>query len=158
VAIHRKTGGVFSEGLGTSRKLLLQCRGTVVRSVWKRGRPVWTRLLRPCNRDRRERFCVIPNGVAFRAMVLGQQARCLKMPDTFLGDTDIFNDISTTAYLNWLQAVQPTAATHEFGAFILMVSSVPLNCFFRSTSAKMLTQCGFYVLTSEISVISGRSG
>jgi hypothetical protein len=37
---------------------------------------------------------------------------------TFMGATDIFNGTSTTAYRNWLQAVQPTAATHEFGAFI----------------------------------------
>ena len=62
------------------QKLLLQCRGTVVRSVWKRGRPARPRLLRHCNRARREWFCVLPNGVAFRATVLAQQARRLKMP------------------------------------------------------------------------------
>ena len=53
---------------------------TVVRSVWKRGRPARPRLLRPCNRARREWFCVLPNGVAFRATFLAQQARRLKMP------------------------------------------------------------------------------
>jgi hypothetical protein len=37
---------------------------------------------------------------------------------TNLGVTDIFNVTSTTAYRNWLQAVQSTAATQEFGAFV----------------------------------------
>ncbi len=35
-----------------------------------------------------------------------------------LGATDIFNGTSTTAYRNWLQAVQPTAAKHDFAAFV----------------------------------------
>ncbi len=36
----------------------------------------------------------------------------------FSGATDIFDGRSTTAYKNWLQAVQPTAATHDFASFI----------------------------------------
>ena len=35
-----------------------------------------------------------------------------------VGATDIFNGTSTTAYRNWLQAMQPTAATQDFGTFI----------------------------------------
>ncbi len=35
-----------------------------------------------------------------------------------LGATDIFNGTSTTAYKNWLQEVQPTAAKHDFASFV----------------------------------------
>ncbi len=51
-------------------KFQLQCRGTVVRSVWKRGRPVRPRFLRLWDRASRDRFCVPPNVVALRATVL----------------------------------------------------------------------------------------
>jgi hypothetical protein len=46
--------------------LILQCRGTVARSAWKRGRPVQPRLMRLWHRASRDRFCVLPNVVAFR--------------------------------------------------------------------------------------------
>jgi hypothetical protein len=35
-----------------------------------------------------------------------------------LGATDIFKGPSTTAYKNWLQEVQPTAAKHDFASFV----------------------------------------
>jgi len=35
-----------------------------------------------------------------------------------LGATDTFNGTSTTAYKNWLQAVQPTAAKHDYASFV----------------------------------------
>jgi hypothetical protein len=35
-----------------------------------------------------------------------------------LGATDTFEGRSNTAYKNWLQKVQPTAATHEYASFI----------------------------------------
>ena len=35
-----------------------------------------------------------------------------------VGATDIFNGTSNTAYRNWLQAVQPTAAKHDFAALV----------------------------------------
>jgi hypothetical protein len=42
-----------------------------------RGRPVRSCLLRLWHRARRDRFCVLKNGVAFRATVLAQQVRSL---------------------------------------------------------------------------------
>ena len=35
-----------------------------------------------------------------------------------LGVTDIFDVTSTTPYKNWLQAVQPTAAKHDYASFV----------------------------------------
>jgi hypothetical protein len=43
------------------------------------------RLLCPWNRDRRKWFFVLVNDVTFRATVLPQQVRCLKMPLHFWG-------------------------------------------------------------------------
>jgi hypothetical protein len=37
---------------------------------------------------------------------------------TNVGSTDIFNVTSTTAYRHWLQAVQPTPSTQDFGTLI----------------------------------------
>ena len=34
------------------------------------------------------------------------------------GATDIFNGCSTTTYKNWLQAVQPTTAKHDYASFV----------------------------------------
>ena len=36
----------------------------------------------------------------------------------FLGVTDAFDGLSNTIYKNWLQLVQPTAATHVYASFI----------------------------------------
>ena len=36
----------------------------------------------------------------------------------FLGATDDFDGRSNTAYKQWLQAMQPSAATHEYASFI----------------------------------------
>ena len=36
----------------------------------------------------------------------------------FLGATDAFDGRSNTAYKQWLQAMQPSAATHEYASFI----------------------------------------
>ena len=103
------------------------------RRAWERGRPLRPRLLRLWPRARRDTRCVLQNGVVDgdslvkpRCQPATRRGLTSESPSTSLGSvvtanvgaTDTFEGHSNTAYRNWIQAVQPSAASHEYASFI----------------------------------------
>ena len=107
----------FSLESGEVCTLLMQRHDSQERMAWKRGRPVPHRLLRHWTRARRNILCGLQNVVAFRSLSPLPTDHG-SVVTAILGATDSFNGRSNTAYKNWLQAMQPTAATREYASFI----------------------------------------
>ncbi len=91
-----------------------QCRDTVVRSVWKRGRPRATPLPAPLGSSQ--------SGPVLRSTKLrrtsGDGSCSTDMGSVVTAFLDTFDGSSNSAYSHWLEAVQSTAASHEYASFV----------------------------------------
>jgi exopolysaccharide biosynthesis predicted pyruvyltransferase EpsI len=90
-----------------SRKRFSPYRVTIVKNTWKRGRPVWPRLLSYWNRVRRVIVCVLQNVVVFHPTGRLHPVQWSIVTAISLGVTDTFDGPSNTTYKHWLEMIQP---------------------------------------------------